>query len=146
MFFAPRINFILTASADEEKKKYFKIEKSNTAPSGAAWSSDNVKKRRLEDEEAVKAIRHMTLDKCRITRASIFDHPITGGFLDREFGRLRPDVVQASFAQGLVDKGKLPLKDARWTSTSNVNHMYIDGQDRNTDMCVAFASEFPAWA
>ncbi|RYO74326.1 hypothetical protein DL766_003412 [Monosporascus sp. MC13-8B] len=124
---------------DEEKKKYFKIEKSNTAPSNAVWSSDSVKKRRLEDEEAAKAIRRMTLDKSRVARAKILNHPLAGGFLDCEFGRPRPDVASAGFAEGLVDKGKLLLKDARWTSASNVNHMYIDGQDRNTDMCVAFA-------
>ncbi|RYP40151.1 hypothetical protein DL767_001866 [Monosporascus sp. MG133] len=126
---------------DEEKKKYFKVEKSNTAPSNAVWSSDNVKKRRLEDEEAAKAIRRMTLDKSRVARAKILDHPLAGGFLHCEFGRPRPDVASAGFAEGLVDKGKLLLKDARWTSASNVNHMYIDGQDRNTDMCVAFANE-----
>ncbi|RYP76804.1 hypothetical protein DL771_001540 [Monosporascus sp. 5C6A] len=124
---------------DEEKGKYFKVEKSNTAPSNAVWSSDNVKKRRLEDEEAAKAIRRMTLDKSRVARAKVLDHPLAGGFLDCEFGRPRPDVAPAGFAEGLVDKGKLLLKDARWTSASNVNHMYIDGQDRNTDMCVAFA-------
>ncbi|RYP03564.1 hypothetical protein DL764_005065 [Monosporascus ibericus] len=124
---------------DEEKKKYFKVEKSNTAPSNAVWSSDNVKKRRLEDEEAAKAIRRMTLDKSRVARAKILNHPLAGGFLHCEFGRPRPDVVSTGFAGGLVDKGKLLLKDARWTSASNVNHMCIDGQDRNTDMCVAFA-------
>ncbi|RYP22556.1 hypothetical protein DL765_001614 [Monosporascus sp. GIB2] len=124
---------------DEEKKKYFKVEKSNTAPSNAVWSSDNVKKRRLEDEEAAKAIRRMTLDKSRVARAKILNHPLAGGFLDCEFGRPRPDVASAGFAEGLVDKGRLLLKDARWTSASNVNHMYIDGQDRNTDMCVVFA-------
>lgn len=142
---------LLRIHLDEEKKKYFKIEKNSTAPSSAAWSADNVKKRRLEDEEAARAVRRMTLDKRRVARAKVLQHSLMGGFLDRElFGggghhhpRLLGKVTSAAaaFADGLVDRGMLPLKDARWSSSSNVRHMYVDGQDRNTDLCVAFASE-----
>ncbi|KAK7755928.1 hypothetical protein SLS62_002215 [Diatrype stigma] len=138
-----------------EKKKYFKIEKSHAVPAGgAAWSADSVKKRRLEDEEAARALRRMSLDRRRVSRARVLGHCLTGGFLDRElFGggsssssaglRKGPgDLREAAFAAALEPRGKLPLKDARWTSHANVNHLYVDGQDRNTDMCVAFASKF----
>lgn len=141
---------------DAEKKKYFKIEKSHTAPGGAAWSADSVKRRRLEDEDAARALYRASLDRRRVARARVLGHCLTGGFLDRELfgppgngngrgrrgGRGEEGLREAAFADALVPRGNLPLWHALWTSPANVNHLYVDGQDRNTDMCVAFASEF----
>ncbi|KAI1083834.1 hypothetical protein F5B20DRAFT_525569 [Whalleya microplaca] len=125
---------------DTEKRRYFKIEKNGTAPNMAAWSLDNVKKRKLEDQEAVSAVRRMNLNKNRIVTASALNDPLMGGFIAREFGEVRPDVPAASFARGLVEKGKLPLVDARWNSNTNVKHMYIAGNDHKTGICTTYAT------
>ncbi|KAI0013305.1 hypothetical protein F4779DRAFT_445861 [Xylariaceae sp. FL0662B] len=125
---------------DAEKNRYFKVENSRTAPSNAAWSSDNVKRRKLEDEEAAAANRRMNLNKHRIVRAKAMSEPLTGGFLAREFGELRLDVPAACFARGLVEKGKLPLSDARWNSNTNIKHMYVAGTDHKTGICTAYAT------
>ena len=132
--------------ADPERKKYFKIEKSQTAPGGAAWSAYTVKRRRLEDEEGVRALRRADVERRRRARAPVLTHPLIGGRLDRELGGPRRSAANlappAGFAAGLVAAGKIPLKDARWESSrTNVDHLCIDNQDSNTDMCVAFASK-----
>ena len=148
------------ARTDPERKKYFKIEKNHTTPRGAAWSADSVKRRRLEDEEGARALRRADADRGRVARARVLSHALAGGFLDRElFGPLGDagggcraaaaparvrDHPPAAFAAGLKPAGKIPLKDARWASSrSNVDHLVVDNQDANTDMCVAFASESP---
>ncbi|KAL7623969.1 hypothetical protein AAE478_005526 [Parahypoxylon ruwenzoriense] len=125
---------------DKEKKRYFKIEKRGTAPSNAAWSSDNVKKRKLEDAEAAEALRQMSLNKNRITQSRAVTEPLMGGLFARECGNARPDLAAACFAQGLLEKGKLPLADARWASDTNIKHMYVAGKDYKTGICTAYAT------
>ncbi|KAI0479079.1 hypothetical protein GGR56DRAFT_633394 [Xylariaceae sp. FL0804] len=125
---------------DTSKGRYFKIEKTGTAPRQAAWSSDNVKKRRLEDDEAAATQRHRNLTKSRITRSKALSNPLMGGFLARECGDEIRDVPAASFARGLLEKGQLPLADARWRSNANVKHMYIGNQDHKTGLCTAYAT------
>ena len=84
-----------------------------------------------------------TLVNTRRTRTRA-EQCLTG--LDRELGGPRRSAANlappAGFAAGLVAAGKIPLKDARWESSrTNVDHLCIDNQDSNTDMCVAFASK-----
>ncbi|KAI1506574.1 hypothetical protein F5X99DRAFT_8807 [Biscogniauxia marginata] len=125
---------------DPERRRYFKIEDSKTAPSTAAWSSENVKKRRLEDETATAALRRMNLTKNRIARSKVLSEPLIGGFFAREYGDADRDVPAVCFARGLLEKGQLPLADARWRTSSNVGHMYISGQDTKTGLCTAYAT------
>ncbi|KXJ96984.1 hypothetical protein Micbo1qcDRAFT_229762 [Microdochium bolleyi] len=131
---------------DADKGKYFKIERAGTAPTSAAWSADNVKRRRLEDKAAAAHEHQVQRNKDRVRRATVLGHPLTGGFLARELGTVRLDVVPAGFAMGLVGKGGLPLADARWSGGGsagvrrNVQHMYVDGQDVKTGVCVAFST------
>ncbi|CAJ2511531.1 Uu.00g071560.m01.CDS01 [Anthostomella pinea] len=126
---------------DSGKRRYFKVENSKTAPATAAWSADNVKKRRLEDEEAAAAIQRMTLQKHRIRRSKVLSEPLMGGFFDRERNQAGSDnVPAASFAKGMLEKGQLPLADARWRSSSNLKHMYIGAMDHKTILCTAHAT------
>jgi len=132
---------------DAAKGKYFKIEKTATAPSSAAWSLENVKRRKVEDKQAALQRQQVVRNKDRVRRAPVLESPLTGDFLARELGgcgsRGRPrDVVAGCFVDGLVEKGCLPLGDARWGGGGgmrrNVQHMYVDGQDRKTGICTAF--------
>ncbi|POR38076.1 Plasma membrane ATPase, partial [Tolypocladium paradoxum] len=75
---------------DEAKKKYFKIEKSHTAPSSASWSSDSVKKRKAED-----ATRQAARHRAHLVRNHIKRHGglgrdvVASGLLAREAERRR---------------------------------------------------------
>ncbi|KAI1127316.1 hypothetical protein F5Y10DRAFT_243036 [Nemania abortiva] len=120
---------------DAEKHRYFKIESSNTAPKSAAWSSDNAKRRKLHDEDAAAALRHLSLAKSRIRRAKVLHDPLTGGFFAREYGAMRDDMQAACFAKGLQNKGC-----ARMNDHGCVRRMYIDGQADKTGMCTAYAA------
>ncbi|KAI0601833.1 hypothetical protein F4775DRAFT_539417 [Biscogniauxia sp. FL1348] len=125
---------------DPEKRRYFKIENSRTAPSNAAWSSENVKKRRLEDEAAAAALQRMNLAKNRIARSKALSEPLMGGFFAREYGDVGRDVPAACFAEGMLEKGQMLLGDARWGKGSNVRRMYISGQDTKTGLGTAYAT------
>ncbi|KAH8677435.1 hypothetical protein BX600DRAFT_430783 [Xylariales sp. PMI_506] len=105
---------------DPNKNRYFKIEDSKTAPDASAWSSENIKKRKLEDERAKLVIRRLKLNKDRIKPSKISNDPLVEGLLAREFGRVSNDLPAASFARGVVDKGILPLADARWGGSSKI--------------------------
>ncbi|KAI0837340.1 hypothetical protein F5Y06DRAFT_271408 [Hypoxylon sp. FL0890] len=124
---------------DAEKGRYFKVEHSKTAPSDAAWSSDKVKKRKLEDEAAAAQVQRLALNKNRITRSDALNAPLMGGFLAREYGQhirdLR-DVGPASFAQGIIAKGKRDLD--RDPEAVNVKHMTVVGTLPGRPFCAVY--------
>ncbi|KAK8086952.1 hypothetical protein PG994_001926 [Apiospora phragmitis] len=93
---------------DEEKKRYFKVESSRTAPTTSYWSSDNVKKRRLESQEAAAALQRLGLEKGRLKRSRLMSDPLIGGVYTREYGLVRRDVQEAGYAKGIVEKGMIP--------------------------------------
>ncbi|KAI1269809.1 hypothetical protein F5Y18DRAFT_371636 [Xylariaceae sp. FL1019] len=123
---------------DPEKRRYFKVEKSKTAPTTAAWSADNVKRRKLDDAEAAAALRRLDLTRNRIKRARVLNEPLTGGFFAREHGEVWDDLQPACFATGLKEKGSVPLGDPGFRG--QVKHMYVDGQDDRTGMCTIWAT------
>ncbi|KAI1376128.1 hypothetical protein F4677DRAFT_420368 [Hypoxylon crocopeplum] len=90
---------------DAERRRHYKIEHSRTAPSDAAWSLANVKKRKLEDAEAEERLRQLDLSKRRIKRSRVLAEPLMGGFLRREHGELTRDLGSVGFARGLAAKG-----------------------------------------
>lgn len=126
---------------DEEKKRYFKVESSRTAPATSAWSSDSVKKRKLESKEATAALQRLRLEKSLVKRSPLLGHPLVGGVYVREHGVPRRGVPEASYARGFVEKGSMPLKDARWGSNGNLSHLCVVGADRKTGLGVAYASK-----
>ena len=73
---------------DEQKGKYFKIQKSHLASgSSAAYSSDNVKRRKLEDEAHRAAEQRRRLLKNHIRRHVGLDrNRVAAAVLDREVG------------------------------------------------------------
>ncbi|KAI1825100.1 hypothetical protein F4861DRAFT_503106 [Xylaria intraflava] len=133
---------------DPEKGRYFKVERGQTAPANAAWSADNVKKRRAVDEQAAASSRRRQIIKDRIVRARVLNEPLTGGFFAREYGVLEADVQVASFALGLRDIGSAHLVDPRpyrpgtesRSPLMQVTRMYVGGQDYRTGMCTVHAA------
>ncbi|KAF7880643.1 uncharacterized protein EAF02_007489 [Botrytis sinoallii] len=85
---------------DSEKKKYFKIQAN--APSGSAYSSHDVKRRKLDDENNKAESLRVQRNVGRIKRAKILESPMAGGFLSREFGQPCLNTAAASYyAQSL---------------------------------------------
>ncbi|KAI1117417.1 hypothetical protein F5Y14DRAFT_402524 [Nemania sp. NC0429] len=123
---------------DPEKQRYFKIENNKTAPTDAAWSSGNVKRRKLRDADAATALRHATLAKGRIRRARVLHEPLTGGFFAREYGAARADMHAACFAEGLRNKGCIPMRLPGWPGQP-ITSMYVSGHDYRTGMCTVYA-------
>lgn len=122
---------------DSTKKRYFKIE--TRGRPGATWTPASVKRRKVADQEAALALEQ---SKGRIKRAKVLSDPITGGFLAREYGMLQEDVQASRFATGLVEKGVIPLADAYWGSSFNINAMCITAEDTHTGLGVGYACEF----
>ena len=139
---------------DEARKKYFKIEKSHSAPLLASWSADSVKKRKIEDaaQRAVKHRAHLVRNHIK-RHSSLGRDVVASGLLAREEER-RPvaesgrgraddgDLGAAAWTGGLVDKGRIPYVPsfvrARFT---NMPCFYVGGQDSKTGLGVAYASE-----
>ncbi|KAF4976564.1 hypothetical protein FZEAL_6783 [Fusarium zealandicum] len=137
---------------DAEKKKYFKIEKSQTAPSAASWSTDAVKKRKVEDRAEEAAQRRAHLIRNHIKRHFVTKDTVTSGLLAREAGlpsaaecgRGRIDdgeLGAAAWSDGLVAKGSVPFAPsfarARY---ANMPCFYVGGDDEKTGLGIAYAS------
>ncbi|KAI2784074.1 hypothetical protein F4815DRAFT_456716 [Daldinia loculata] len=122
---------------DKDKKRYFKIEQRKTAPSNAAWSSDSVKKRKIEDTEAAEHAHQVALNKKRIVRSETLEHPLIGGFLNRELGVPRRDHIATSFAHGIVEKGAVEFTWGREHTT--LTHMVVTNRGPK-GLCKVYAS------
>ncbi|KAK4216263.1 WD repeat-containing protein 21 [Rhypophila decipiens] len=130
---------------DEEKKRYFKIEASRTAPEQASWASGNVKRRRLEDEKEEAKREREAKNAGRIKRAvGVWDQPLVGGcFLKRELGRTgtikMEDMGLESWTMGLRDKGS--LKMCAYSTGEMITSMYIGGgeMEAKSGLGVAYA-------
>ncbi|UKZ81986.1 hypothetical protein TrVFT333_009767 [Trichoderma virens FT-333] len=74
---------------DAEKKRYFAIEKSHTAPASAKWSSASVKRRKLESQAAEEASKEEELIKNSVKRNVLIHDAAASGLLAREMGSPR---------------------------------------------------------
>ncbi|OTA91408.1 hypothetical protein M434DRAFT_397249 [Hypoxylon sp. CO27-5] len=125
---------------DPVRRRYFRVERRQTAPSNAPWSSDEVKRRETEAQTAAAELRRATLNQNRITRSMALNVPIMGGFLAREYGQhiyqIR-DLCAASFAQGITSKGKRPLK-RHVCGAVNIKQMAIVPKHPEHPVCTAY--------
>ncbi|EGY22512.1 hypothetical protein VD0002_g3977 [Verticillium dahliae] len=128
---------------DEVKKKYFKIEKSHSAPASAAWSAANVKRRKLENEHTAAKHARSERTKRNVKRARALREPLLGGFLDRQLGIGAPDaeVSAAVWALGLVDRHHVGfVDDSRRGAVPNLGCLWVGGEDTRTGVGVAYTS------
>lgn len=139
---------------DAEKKKYFKIQKSHAASANAAYSSDAVKRRRIQDRAAQAARQRAHLVRNHIKRHPISRDAVYGGLLTREIGlgymaergrgRVEDaDLAADAWARGVVAQGSLSFAPsfarARY---ANMPCFYVGGEDTKTGLGVTFASEY----
>ncbi|OLN86201.1 hypothetical protein CCHL11_04201 [Colletotrichum chlorophyti] len=138
---------------DEEKGKYFKIEKAASAPQGAAWSSESVKRRKIQHREAEAVAARRERLKRHIVRSAVLRDPLLGGFLEVELGVRREggqradgalsveDVPAVAWAKGLVDKGEVPFVPSfARQSFPNIPCFYVGGDDVKTGLGIAYAT------
>ncbi|KAI1093462.1 hypothetical protein F5B19DRAFT_450486 [Rostrohypoxylon terebratum] len=118
---------------DPEKNRYFREATSHLATrSDAPWSSDNVKKRKIENAVVAEKARYQARNVSRIKRSRELLQPLMGGFFAREYGGDIRDLRPTVFARGLVEKGKVvvslwkrtPLKCVRVGGVKRANGGY----------------------
>ena len=102
-----RMTGLLLTFTDPMKGKYFRIQANHVAPSGAAYSADSVKKRKLaslavQEERSLRLLRGN-----HVRRARILQDPLLGGALSREHGYGIRDEPAQVFARGLFSKPRL---------------------------------------
>jgi hypothetical protein len=132
---------------DPDKKRYFRVERSHTAPLQAAWSAENVKRRRFLDEQAELVRQRHELTSRHIKRAAVSREPLMGASMEREFGagssRAVADIPSAAWAGGLLAKGEIPFVPSFSRSRyPNMPCFFVGGDDVKTGLGVAYASEF----
>ncbi|KAF3012016.1 hypothetical protein E8E14_005488 [Neopestalotiopsis sp. 37M] len=124
---------------DATKKRYFKVEKGQTAPATSAYSSDAVKKRKLEDTKIQQAAERLNLNKNRVKRSPALMGPLPGAGIAREFhGGVQQDMGAAAIAASLINRGSIPFNNPRWSPSQNINIMCVVGKDAFTDLSFAF--------
>ncbi|KAF4337225.1 myocyte-specific enhancer factor 2d [Fusarium beomiforme] len=136
---------------DNEKKKYFKIEKTHTAPSSAAWSSEAVKRRKVEDKAQKLAERRAHQVKSHIKRHFFAKDIVSPAILAREVGlpyvaesgrgRVEDeDLGAAAWARGIVAKGKIPFAPSFAIERhANMPCFYVSGDDEKTGLGASYA-------
>ncbi|KAI8159107.1 hypothetical protein K4K49_007726 [Colletotrichum sp. SAR 10_70] len=143
---------------DEEKGKYFKIEKTQSAPQNAAWSAESVKRRKVKHSEAEAVAARQERLKRHIVRSAVLRDPLLGGFLEAELGVVKRerkirsgggggssfgvnDVPAAAWARGLTDKGDVPFVPSFATGRfPNIPCFWVSGHDDKTGLGVAYAT------
>ncbi len=95
------------ATTDREKNKYFKIQPYHTTPANLIYSVQDVKRRKTRDDREKAQEVILRRQKGRLRRSVIFQEPLKGGILKREYGE--PGLVDTGriFAAGLVRQGRL---------------------------------------
>jgi hypothetical protein len=100
---------IANCCLDNEKKKYFRIQANGTAPANSAYSSRDVKRRKLQDERSQAVDSEMARQKGRIRRSKTLETPLTGGILARECAKERGGLDRSQIvASRLVYQGYIP--------------------------------------
>ncbi|KAL6690110.1 plasma-membrane proton-e [Trichoderma pleuroticola] len=136
---------------DAEKKRYFAIEKSHTAPASAEWSSASVKRRRLESQAAEEASQEEELIKNHVKRNVLINDAAASGLLARELGASRTaeagrgkleneDVAAALWARGVADKGSVAFGlTLHYETHPHMPCFYVSGKECGTESAIAYS-------
>lgn len=129
---------------DEEKKRFFKIEKSQTAPSKSVWSNDKVKKRKIEDQKTQKAAARTAQNRNRVKRSPALGNSLSASLLAHEHhglhNRAHEDMGSALVAANMNYKGVILFNDMRWGRSQHISSMSVVGKDEYADLGFAFVS------
>lgn len=144
---------VLLTFQDPEKKRYFKVEKSQTAPPTAQWSSSSVKRREHESQVAEQAAKRQQLTKNHVKRSVLTRDAVASGLLARETEidrtaeagrgkRENGDVLAAAWAREVTAKGKISF-GMSW-ELSGHPHMscfYIVGKESGSKSAIAYSGK-----
>lgn len=134
---------LLTIPPDKEKNRYFKIEPTaNAAPSSAAYTTDNVRKRKAEAQVVTAAAKRLERFEGHIRRAAVLDHPHVGARLVREFGVVDSELPVKTWTRGLRDKGAVPISED--PDAPAIPCMLVNGDDKQSGMGVVYAGMYEA--
>ncbi|KAL7933395.1 hypothetical protein V8C35DRAFT_304245 [Trichoderma chlorosporum] len=138
---------------DAEKKKYFAIEKSHTAPASAKWSSASVKRRKLDAQAAEEASKEKQLIQNHVKRnVLIHDAAASSALLAREIGSPRTaeagrgrvenaDMAAAMWARGLTDKGSVAFGiSLHYDTHPHMPCFYVSGKECGTESAIAYST------
>ncbi|PTB50493.1 hypothetical protein M431DRAFT_499311 [Trichoderma harzianum CBS 226.95] len=122
---------------DAERRRYFAIENSHTAPASAEWSSASVKRRRLETQAAEEAAQQEELIENHVKRSVLTNDVATSGLLARELGASRPagmleneEVAATLWAQGVTDKGSVAFGlSLHYETHPHMPCFYVSGKE-----------------
>jgi hypothetical protein len=148
----------LTAAKNEdpEKKKYFKIEKSSTAPAGASWSTEAVQRRQQQERAGRAARQRAHILQNHIRRSPVQRDATSSALLARETEARRTGVDAAwnradeghlgaaVWASGVVAKGSVPYASTRTPEAANAARygnipcFYVSAEDDKTGLGVAY--------
>jgi hypothetical protein len=96
---------------DKVKKKYYKIQASSAAPATSAYSSHDIKRRKLEDERSEALALRMARQKGRIQRSGALQSSPLSGLLAGEKVNSPLDAAN-TFVGGLVEQGSFHDPDS----------------------------------
>lgn len=91
---------------DKEKNKYFKIKPNGGAPANTAYSSQDVKKRKVREVRAAARELAVARQQGRIKRSKLLAEPLCGGLLARENGQVKLDTAQI-LAREFLPQGRM---------------------------------------
>jgi hypothetical protein len=131
------------------KRKYFKIESSRTAPPSSRWSSESVKRQKVEKQQATKEELIVERRRLLVKRSRTLQDPLLGGFLERNFGRHPGDLQVDSWAQTLHARGYLRLHQKQRSAndyptkaeSSNLDHLVVTNQVDGKGRITAFGGK-----
>ncbi|KAK4456331.1 hypothetical protein QBC42DRAFT_70765 [Cladorrhinum samala] len=115
---------------DSVKRKYFRIEENKTAPAGAGWSKENVKRRLAEKKEGEEKERREARKRQGIKRAEA----LSDGILRREVnpeGTKCEDGPVKLWASGLRERGKKTLWYLAEEDQGMVSTMWVGADEES---------------
>lgn len=130
---------------DPEKKRYFKVVGSgHGSPASAAYNTDSVKKRKMDEQKADDARKRRAQTAHLIKRAHVLrSNPLTltGGRLLRELGHVDPEMPVQGWASALRPKGSIDFGPYnRHYAPCAIASIYVDGDDTDSGLGVVYAS------
>jgi hypothetical protein len=149
----------LTPYPDPERRKYFAVISNAHGTTSSQYTVDGVKKRRLAEAEAQLFERKKEALKRRTRRSKSLTAPLTGGFLQGEYGQYgqpgsltREDGALDCWTRGLREKGCVHL--AGFASTDDgsevssnlplfcVQNKEVDEKCGYVYACTSWSNEF----
>ena len=106
------------SSLDTEKKKYFKVQSTGSAPASSAYSSEDIKKRNARERELIAAQLERHRQRGRIHRSDALINPLSRGLIQRETGNSVGIDGAQIYANGLVPQGGLRFLSDGWAYDS----------------------------